>query len=221
MKNKALNTMESQHTMSTTMLEMRDQIEQLSKFMSELATKLEIAMNRGVQETVSSIHGIESQSRAIKRSQNSSSSNSFSSKSRMSHDSSSQDSSVYRSPEKKKQRPKEPVKKNKEQAKVHPPEINKTTMSRDYSTAKKPRAHDSSEHSDPDEEMSNTSDVCLNLENAFESLKSHEMDNEIFQQTSATKEFIVNEDSEQKMSQKAPLHSQYTKHKDSAGVNTT
>lgn len=73
MNDKILLTMESQHGMSSTMLDMRKQFEQLSQFMTAImADKLEIAMTRHHTDgTTNSAAGTSEYSRANKRTQHS------------------------------------------------------------------------------------------------------------------------------------------------------
>jgi hypothetical protein len=106
MDSKVLTTMESQHQMSTTMLNVREQLDQMSQFMLEMTSKLELALNRPPDSAPNVQPSVPSRT-AAKRSQSGSSTNSVSSKSQHSQDS-SHGSSVYRrSPEKKKQCPRD------------------------------------------------------------------------------------------------------------------
>jgi hypothetical protein len=229
MKNKTLSTMESQHTMSTTMLEMREQIEQLSKFMIELASKLEIAMNRGATEAGSPTSGTELQSRAIKRSQNNSSTNSFSSKSRMSHDSSSQDSSVYRSPEKKKQRPKAQSRHNNiESPNTRPQKLGTQTIGSQEKNDEKSIPHIQAHHQlgydhEYDQMSEDSSDLCLNLEDAFDRTSPEEEHQRPLSQTKTPKSSNTKPPVQLglNITESAPLDPQYTKATDLAGAYKT
>jgi hypothetical protein len=167
---KVLTTLESQHSMSQTMLDMREQFDKISTFMIDMAAKLEMAM-KGQQGQISEELTL-SQQRVMKRSQQSSSSQSTSSHSKMSHDS-SQDSSIYKSPEKKKHRPREFPRKaqqantlNTQMTATSTGVTNKTHQNDNQADILNHYGKDYEAEYDP-EHMSDASDVCLNLEDAF------------------------------------------------------
>ncbi|KAI2510296.1 hypothetical protein MHU86_4174 [Fragilaria crotonensis] len=180
MNDKILLTMESQQDMSYTMLDMRKQFEQLSQFMTAMADKMEIAMTRQhIDGTKYSNPGNLENPRANKRSQHSggSSVHSGSTKSKTSQDS-SQDTSVYRSPEKKKQhtRSKHRIGDDEHNNCIIADKIDKDKIKPIEGLAyQEEKGEGFAIHGiggeDLLEDMSESSDVCLNLEDAFEELQ--------------------------------------------------
>jgi hypothetical protein len=220
MNEKMMTTMESNHTMSTTMLDMRKQFEQMSKFMNEMADTLEKALQRPAAST--SVEMTLSQHRA-KRTQQRTSSNSTSSQSKMSQDS-SQDSSIYKSPEKKKQRPREKARQDKTMEADKPQiaaayseewdlnlDIQKEVHNFDGNVDRAECEHDST--------TVDTTEVCLNLEDIFNYSQMQDT-----QSPRPTAKLLMSKDNEdnapnhQLRTIAAPLDPQYTINMDSFGA---
>ena len=179
MNNKIILTMESQHDMSHTMLEMRKQFERLSQFMTAMADKMEIAMTRQHTDGTTNLNTLNLDNpRANKRSQHGggSSVHSGSTTSKTSQDS-SQDTSVYRSPEKKKQhtRSNHRIGEDKHDNRIVAEKIDKDRIQPiEGLVYQEEKGEGFAMHriggEDP-EDMSESSDVCLYLEDAFERLQ--------------------------------------------------
>lgn len=230
-RSNVLNTRESQQMMSTTLMDMRNQFNTLSKLMMVMGHKLDIVM-KGVTTAPVVPQAPTDQSRNSKRTQCEVRSISVVKGQHNTLNDEFHESSTYPSPDPKKHR-----------TRVRPMTLGDTKdnvtmdyleaqyqISTEHSEAKMYETdyesdtdHESGKEREPDEHMFDTSEVCLNLEEAFDKILSDDQDSQSttteLNLSSPAIEVATNQ--QFKQPRQAPLNHQYIKTMDSAGAKAS